>query len=142
MVVLISLPGAGKHALDDFKVIEEKPRDDLTLSRVVEVESLMSPFISSPLGLVPKGDGGRIHHLSHPLGQSVRLRSGRSCITYRYTKFTISFFMMEEIVSFLKWTLRHYLDDFIAVFPSIDAKKIKDEAKAYSADRPLGHTKK
>jgi hypothetical protein len=31
------------------------------------------PFISSPLGLVPKHDGDfrRIHHLSHPAGRSV-----------------------------------------------------------------------
>ena len=53
-------------------VIKQKLLDDLSLSRVTS--SLpMTPYICSPLGLVPKHDGGlrRIHHLSHPRGRSV-----------------------------------------------------------------------
>lgn len=57
--------------LDPF-TIKVKLLDDLKLGRILSTSSDF-PFISSPLGLVPKGDGGfrRIHHLSHPRGSSV-----------------------------------------------------------------------
>ena len=43
------------------------------IGRVGEVNNPAPPFISSPLGLVPKHDGGfrKIHHLSYPSGDSV-----------------------------------------------------------------------
>lgn len=52
-------------ALDDLGVIDRKLSEDLILKQVLEVPD---PFISSPLGLVPKHNSGfrRIHHLSHP----------------------------------------------------------------------------
>src|ERR1700729_4438198 len=56
----------------DPKVITSQLHDDLLRGRVVQVLPV-SPFISSPLGLVPKHDGGfrRIQHLSFPTGNSV-----------------------------------------------------------------------
>jgi hypothetical protein len=54
------------------EIIDVKLRDDLAVGRIVPA-SQTSPFISSPLGLVPKHDGGfrRIHNLSHPGKKSV-----------------------------------------------------------------------
>ena len=59
-------------AYDDPSSIQSKLEDDLLLRRILPTEPIF-PFISSPLGLVPKHDGGRrrIHHLSHPEGGSV-----------------------------------------------------------------------
>ncbi|HEY5813549.1 MAG TPA: reverse transcriptase domain-containing protein [Terrimicrobiaceae bacterium] len=52
--------------------IQVKLEKDLRRGRVLLAQPNF-PFISSPLGLVPKHDGGlrRIHHLSHPKQQSV-----------------------------------------------------------------------
>lgn len=44
--------------LDKPGVIDKKLTEDLALQRVVEVPNPEVPFISSPLGLVPKHDGG------------------------------------------------------------------------------------
>ena len=54
-------------------LIQTKLDEDMLLHRVVVVPNPTSPFICSPLGLVPKRDGGfrRIHNLSHPIGKSV-----------------------------------------------------------------------
>jgi hypothetical protein len=59
---------------------------DLQLRRVRHVRPTF-PFISSPLGLVPKHDGGyrRIHHLSHPRGSSVNDYISPECATLTYT---------------------------------------------------------
>lgn len=53
-------------------VIQRKLEQDLASGQVV-LATQTSPFISSPLGLVPKpnGDLRRIHHLSYPRGLSV-----------------------------------------------------------------------
>lgn len=60
-------------ALIDPTVIDDKLANELSAGRVVEVNDLTPPFISSPLGLVPKHDAGfwKIHHLSYPPGRSV-----------------------------------------------------------------------
>ena len=63
-----------KSAHLDQSTISDKLISDLALRRVLSIGRTPSfPFISSPLGLVPKGDGGlrRIHHLSHPQGSFV-----------------------------------------------------------------------
>ncbi len=59
--------------LKDPPIIDKKLTKDLALGRVVEVEKPTPPFICSPLGLVPNHDGSwrKIHHLSHPRGESV-----------------------------------------------------------------------
>ncbi|KAF1967325.1 hypothetical protein BU23DRAFT_293488 [Bimuria novae-zelandiae CBS 107.79] len=59
-------------AFEAPQVIEVQLAKDLTLGRA-GAHSGQSPFISSPLGLVPKADGGwrRIHHLSFPQATSV-----------------------------------------------------------------------
>ena len=61
-------------ALQEPKILLEDLRIQILHDRVVQVHGQPSPpFISSPLGLVPKPDGGwrRIHDLSYPRGQSV-----------------------------------------------------------------------
>lgn len=52
--------------------IDTQIQKDLSLGRVRPVHP-SAPFIASPLGLVPKSDGGwrRIHHLSYPPERSV-----------------------------------------------------------------------
>ena len=74
-----------KSSILDPSIIKVKLLDDLQLGRILSTSSDF-PFISSPLGLVPKGDGGfrRIHHLSHPRGSSVNdfIPDNLSKITY------------------------------------------------------------
>jgi hypothetical protein len=52
--------------------MNKKLRDDLVNKRVEVVADDTFPFTCSPLGFVPKHDGGfrRIHHLSHPPDRS------------------------------------------------------------------------
>lgn len=61
-----------KSAELDPNTIENQLESDLARGRVSQVQPI-KPFISSPLGLVPKTDKGwrRIHHLSHPPSASV-----------------------------------------------------------------------
>ena len=60
-------------ALIDPSVIYDKLAHDLSIGSVVEVNNPAPPFISSPLGLVPKHDRGfrKVHHLSYPGGDFV-----------------------------------------------------------------------
>ena len=60
-------------ALIDPSVIDHKLAQDLSMGRVIDITDPTSPFMSSPLGLVPKHDGSlqRIHHLSYPSWRSV-----------------------------------------------------------------------
>lgn len=56
----------------DYEVLDSKAAADLLAGLIVQTTP-EHPCIISPLGVVPKGDGGRrrIHHLSHPEGESV-----------------------------------------------------------------------
>ncbi len=60
-------------ALEDPTIIEKKLREDLASGRITLVHQPSCPFICFLLGLVTKDDGGwrRIHHLSHPRGESL-----------------------------------------------------------------------
>ena len=60
---------ATNHPIERPNIITSKLIDDLALSRVQEY---LEPAIISPLGLIPKHDGGwrRIHDLSWPSGNS------------------------------------------------------------------------
>ena len=76
-------------ALADTEMIDKKLAEDLRCRRVEEVTIPTMPFISSPLGLVPKHDGGwrKIHHLSHPVGCSVNDHIPDGAGEMRYTRF-------------------------------------------------------
>ncbi len=76
-------------ALEDTEIIDNKLRDDLALQRVVKVKAPAPLFISCPLGLVPKQDGGwrKIHHLSHPRVHSVNDHIPDGAGEIRYTCF-------------------------------------------------------
>lgn len=76
-------------AMEDPSIIDNKLEEDLRLRRIVPVPNPSIPFISSPLGLVPKHDGGfrRIHHLSHPKGRSVNDHIPDGAGELRYIKF-------------------------------------------------------
>lgn len=76
-------------ALEDPTIIEKKLQEDLASGRVIPVHQPYRPFICSPLGLVPKHDGGwrRIHHLSHPRGKSVNDYIPDGAGEMRYTRF-------------------------------------------------------
>lgn len=67
------LPNNLPSALLDPEIINGKLIHDLNAGRVIEINHPSPPFISSPLGLVPKYDGGfrKIHHLPYPGGDSV-----------------------------------------------------------------------
>lgn len=45
-------------AMEDPSIIDNKLEEDLRLRKIIPVPNLSTPFISSPLGLVPKHDGG------------------------------------------------------------------------------------
>lgn len=70
----------------DPETIDKQLQKDITRGRVA-VYAPNFPYISSPLGLVPKSDDGfrRIHHLSHPLGQSTNDQIPLSYGNLRYT---------------------------------------------------------
>lgn len=70
-------------------IIDNKLEEDFQLCRVVHVPTSSTPFISSPLSLVSKYDGGfrQIHHLSHPKGRSVNNRIPDGEGELRYTRF-------------------------------------------------------
>lgn len=76
-------------ALLDPQIIAQKLQDDLGSGRVIPATQKY-PFISSPLGLVPKPTGGlrRIHHLSHPRGTSVNDFISKEASHLRYTSLT------------------------------------------------------
>lgn len=75
-------------ALVDTEIIDKKLRKELALHRIVEVDQ-ERPFISSPLGLVPKHDSGwrNINHFSHPVGHSVNDHIPEGAWEMRYTRF-------------------------------------------------------
>jgi len=58
--------------LSDHDVLDKKAAADLAAGLIAPITPDY-PCIVSPLGVVPKGDGGRrrIHHLSYPEGESV-----------------------------------------------------------------------
>jgi hypothetical protein len=78
-----------KSAQLDPSTITDKLTSDLALRRVLS-RTPSFPFISSPLGLVPKGDSGyrRIHHLSHPPSSSVNSHIPEGASSIKYTKIT------------------------------------------------------
>ena len=73
-------------ALLDSQIITEKLKDNLLSGQLIPFTQSY-PFISSPLGLVPKPNGGlrRIHHLSHPRGSSVNDFISKEASNLRYT---------------------------------------------------------
>ncbi len=76
-------------ALVDTEIINKKLYEDLANCQVEEVGNPTPPFISSPLGLVPKHDGGwrKFHHLSHPVGRSVNDHIPDGAGKMRYIRF-------------------------------------------------------
>ena len=77
-------------ALQDPTIIENKLQRDLASRRVIQLQGPPTPpYICSPLGLVPKHDGGwrRIHHLSHPRGESVNDHIPDGAGELKYTRF-------------------------------------------------------
>ncbi|TMD69347.1 MAG: hypothetical protein E6I91_02300 [Chloroflexi bacterium] len=80
-------------ALDDPNLIAKKISEELEAGLIRPVTP-SKPFICSPLGLVPKGDGGwrRIHHLSFPDDSSVNAFIPREFGTLTYVTF-------DEIIS-------------------------------------------
>jgi hypothetical protein len=78
-------------AADAPHIIDKQLTVDLRLGRVTVANDIAHdmtlPFISSPLGLVPKSDGGhrRIHHLSFPDNDSVNDNIPRLSATLKYT---------------------------------------------------------
>ena len=186
-------------ANEDPETIENKLQEDLRKGRVRRIAAPSQPFVASPLGLVPKHDGGwrRIHHLSHPNQTSVNdnipeeasklqyarlddiiqliLSAGKGAVIVKrdvkdafrnvpvaphhqwllgfgwndefYTETCLSFGLSTApfifnlfaegfhwiLVSFLQWRLHHYLDDFVAIFPSeTSSERLHQETKAYN----------
>ncbi len=76
-------------ALKDPAIIEKKLHRDLASDRLSEIQQSRTPLICSPLGLVSKHDRGwrRIHHLSHPRGESVNDYIPDGAGEMRYTRF-------------------------------------------------------
>ncbi len=76
-------------AIKDPAIIEKKLKEDLAPGYMSAVQQPRLPFICSSLGLVPKHDGGwrRIHHLSHPRGESVNDYIPDGACEMRYTSF-------------------------------------------------------
>lgn len=76
-------------AMEDLSIIDNNLAEDIQLHRVVSVSTSIAPFISSPLGLIPKHDGGfrQIYHLLHPKEKSVNEHILDGAGKLRYTRF-------------------------------------------------------
>ena len=76
-------------ALADTEIIDKKLAEDLRCRRVKKVTNLISLFISSLLGFVPKYNGGwrKIHHLSHLVSRSVNNHIPNGVGEIRYIRF-------------------------------------------------------
>ena len=99
---LVGYDGPNSHILsnnltsaaDAPHIIDKQLTEDLRLGRVTVANDIAHdttlPFISSPLGLVPKSDGGhrRIHHLSFPNNDSVNDNIPKLSATLKYTAIT------------------------------------------------------
>ena len=83
------------------RIIDSKLQDDLSRGRIVATTT-QPPFISSPLGLVPKSDGGfrRIHNLSHPSINSVNANISTEYSTLKYT-------IIEDILQMVRSASRY-----------------------------------
>ena len=70
-------------------MIDNKLKKDFWLCQVISVQNLEPPFISSPLGLVSKYNGGfrKIYDLSYPKGCLVNNHIPDGVEELRYTKF-------------------------------------------------------
>jgi hypothetical protein len=86
-VLILSSNLSSAH--DAPEVLDNQLDEDLRLGRVCAATPTQ-PFISSPLGLVPKSDNTlrRIHHLSFPSGRSVNDNIPADNATLRYTAVT------------------------------------------------------
>ena len=60
-------------AMANTEIIDKKLNEDLKCRRVEKVTNPTLPFISFPLGLVPKHDRRwkKIHHFFHLIGHSI-----------------------------------------------------------------------
>ena len=89
-------------ALADTGIIDKKLAEDVRCRRVEEVTNPILLFISSPLGLVPKHDGGwrKIHHFSHPVGRSVNDYIPNGAEEIRYTQF-------QDVLQMIIWAGRN-----------------------------------
>lgn len=69
------------------EILTQDLEKQITYNRVTRLTTNPAAFISSPLGLEPKLDGGwrRIHHLSHPRGSSVNCHIPRDHGALEYT---------------------------------------------------------
>jgi len=99
---LVGYDGSNSHILsnnltsaaDAPHIIDKQLAEDLRLGRVTVANDIAhdwsQPFISSPVGLVPKSDGGhrRIHHLSFPDNDSVNDNIPTHSATLKYTAIT------------------------------------------------------
>lgn len=76
-------------AIEDPSIIDNKLVEDIQLRRVVFVPTPIASFISSPLDLIPKHNGGfrQIHYLSHPKKKSVNDHISDGADELRYTWF-------------------------------------------------------
>ena len=86
--------------IDPFTIIS-KLEEDLQAGRVLPANDI-HPFISSPLSLIEKHDGGfrRIHYLSYPLRDSVNDGIPEEYSNIKYTTF-------DEIITMIKEAGRH-----------------------------------
>ena len=68
--------------------MDDQIQADLARGRIAET-TLTTPFISSPLGFVPKPDGSwrKIHHLSFPEGSSVNNHISPEAAYIHYVSF-------------------------------------------------------
>lgn len=69
------------------EILTQDLEKQIAHNRVTRLTSSPTAFISSPLGLEPKPDGGwrRIHHLSHPRGSPVNCHIPRDHGALEYT---------------------------------------------------------
>ena len=101
-------------ATDAPDIISQDLDNQIKHDRVTKIDILPPQFISSPLGLVPKPNGGwrRIHHLSHPRGSSVNCNIPEEFGTLEYTTFDDAVEMLLKVGSGAIFVKRDLADAF------------------------------
>lgn len=108
-------------AIDIPDINSQDLDNQIQYNRITKVDIFPIQFISSPLELVPKPNGGwqHIHHLSHPWGSSVNCNIAEEFSTLEYTIFDDVVEMLLKVGSGMIFVKQDLADGFRHISVSV-----------------------